>query len=329
MGLADLAGNVVGRGAPWGHVQSAGGPCIGVSPYSGLYVISPKKSALYSSKNRSAFASAVFSLETMMILGLNKYAKTVAIAATQTLNDQPWGLIGNFALRLFQVAILLSLWRTLFDDQGVVSGMSLEAVQTYTLLAAACGPLLTARTQIDSDLWSGRIAGRFLRPMGIYGQILAEMVGKWIPDLLLFSLPLLLVAPLLGIDPLPVTWQAGIWFVLSLVAAVAVGTAFDLVYAACVVFLEHSIYALQRIRIALTVLLSGWLVPLAFFPWGVGEYLEWLPFASLVSAPLRIYTGTGDPHHLVLLQLFWSVVLWTGAHLLWRHNRERLVSHGG
>ena len=40
---ADLAGNVVGRGVPWGHVQSAGGPCIGVSPYSGLYVISPKK----------------------------------------------------------------------------------------------------------------------------------------------------------------------------------------------------------------------------------------------------------------------------------------------
>ena len=40
--LVVLAGNVVGRGAPWGHVQSAGGPCIGVSPDSGLYVISPK-----------------------------------------------------------------------------------------------------------------------------------------------------------------------------------------------------------------------------------------------------------------------------------------------
>ena len=42
-GLTDLVGNGVGRGAPWGHVQSVGGPCIGVSPYSGLYVISPKK----------------------------------------------------------------------------------------------------------------------------------------------------------------------------------------------------------------------------------------------------------------------------------------------
>ena len=42
MGLADPAGNGVGRGAPWGHVQSAAGPCFGAGPWSGWYVISPK-----------------------------------------------------------------------------------------------------------------------------------------------------------------------------------------------------------------------------------------------------------------------------------------------
>ena len=36
-------GMVVGRGAPWGHVQSAAGPCFGAGPWSGLYVIPPKK----------------------------------------------------------------------------------------------------------------------------------------------------------------------------------------------------------------------------------------------------------------------------------------------
>ena len=263
-----------------------------------------------------------------MIL-LNKYGKTIAIVATQSLNDKPWGLISDFALRLFHVAILLSLWRTVMAGKGVVSGMSLEAVQTYALIAAVFGTQLACRTPIDSDLWSGKIANRFLRPMGIYGQILAEMVGGWIPNLLLFSLPLLLAAPLLGVDPAPATWTAGLWFLLSLALSVAVGTAFNLFFAACMVFLEHSIYALQRIRTSLTVLLSGRLVPLALLPWGLGDYLELLPFASLVSAPLRIYTGTGEPHDLVPLQVTWAVVLWIAAHALWRHNRERLVSHGG
>ena len=45
---ADLAGNVVGRGAPRGHVQSAARPCFGAGPWSGLYVISPKKNQQWS-----------------------------------------------------------------------------------------------------------------------------------------------------------------------------------------------------------------------------------------------------------------------------------------
>ena len=136
-----------------------------------------------------------------MISLLHKYGKTIAIVATQSLNDAIWGLMGDFALRLFHVAILLSLWRTVMAGQGVVAGMSLEAVLTYTMVAAIFADQLSGRTRIDDDLWSGNIANRFLRPMGIYGQMLAEMVGGWIPGLLFFALPLLLIAPLLGVDP--------------------------------------------------------------------------------------------------------------------------------
>ena len=183
--------------------------------------------------------------------------------------------------------------------QGVVAGMSLEAVLTYTMVAAIFADQLSGRTQIDNDLWSGNIANRFLRPMGIYGQMLAEMVGGWIPGLLLFSLPLLLIAPLLGVDSAPATWTAGLWFLLSLALGVAVGTALDLFFAACMVFLEHSVYALQRIRTTLTVLLSGRLIPLALLPWGLGDYFELLPFAVAgigTTANLHRHGQSTRPH---------------------------------
>jgi ABC-type uncharacterized transport system permease subunit len=223
-------------------------------------------------------------------------------------------MIGNFSLQLFRVVILLSLWRTVMMGKGVVLGMDLEAVLTYTLIANVFAGQLIPHIDIDNDLWSGKLANRFLRPMGIYGQFIAEMIGGWVPNFCLFSLPLLLVAPLLGVDPWPATWAVGGWFVVSLTLSIAVGTAFDLFFAACMVFFEHSIYALQQIRNALTTLLSGSLVPLALLPWGLGDYLELLPFASLASAPLQIYTSTGDPHFLIPLQAFWAVVLWTVAH---------------
>ena len=113
------------------------------------------------------------------------------------------------------------------------------------MVAAIFADQLAGRTRIDDDLWSGNIANRFLRPMGIYGQMLAEMVGGWIPGLLFFALPLLLIAPLLGVDPLPATWTAGLWFLLSLALGVAVGTG-----AGSVLCRVHGLLGAQRVRAA-------------------------------------------------------------------------------
>ena len=82
-------------------------------------------------------------------------------------------------------------------------------------------------------------------------------------------------------------------------------------------------------RAAITLLLSGALVPLAFLPWNLGAVVQWLPFASLASAPLRIYTGTGDPGFLLVLQAVWAALLWGLAGWLWQRYRQHLVSYGG
>jgi ABC-type uncharacterized transport system permease subunit len=86
---------------------------------------------------------------------------------------------------------------------------------------------------------------------------------------------------------------------------------------------------ISRVRDAVTTLLSGSLLPLVMLPWGIGNVFAWLPFASMASAPLKIYTGTGDPLWLLPVQAAWSVVLWPAALWLWRANREKLVAYGG
>ncbi|HOG46554.1 MAG TPA: ABC-2 family transporter protein, partial [Anaerolineae bacterium] len=83
------------------------------------------------------------------------------------------------------------------------------------------------------------------------------------------------------------------------------------------------------LRSAVTVLLTGAMVPLALLPWGIGDVFSWLPFAAMASAPLRIYTGTGPALALLAMQAAWSLVLWPLAHRLWQANRERLVCYGG
>ena len=256
-----------------------------------------------------------------------KHLKTLTTAAERTLDDRAWVLAGDFGLRLLRVVLLLSLWRILLPETGATSGMTRAAVLTYTLIAAVFASQLSLGTGIELALRSGDIANRFLRPAGVFGQFTAEMVGAGLRDLLLFSLPLLCLAPLLGVNPLPADVGAALLFACSLTLALLVAAALDFIFASIMVLLEHSVHAMMKIRTAVSALLSGSVIPLALLPWGIGDVLGYLPFAAL--APLRIYTGTGDPLFLLALQAAWAAVLWPLAHLLWSANRERLVTHGG
>jgi ABC-2 type transport system permease protein len=226
---------------------------------------------------------------------IHKYWQTILMTGLRTLEGEWWSLPGRYSLRFLRVLFLLSLWHTLLPPESATSGMTLHAVLTYTLIAEVFASQLSSRAALDTSLWQGDIANRFLRPMSIYGQYTAEMIGDWLLDLALFSLPLILIAPLFGVNPLPASPMAALLFAISLTLGVAVGLALDFIFTAMMVFLEHSIYALMQIRNAISVLLSGAILPLALLPWGLGDIFTYLPFASLASAPLRIYTGTGDP----------------------------------
>ena len=258
-----------------------------------------------------------------------KHLKTLTMAAVRSLDDRGWVLAGDFGLRLLRVVLLLSLWRTVLPETGAASGMTRAAVLTYTLIAEVFASQLTLGTGIELALTSGDIANRFLRPAGVFGQFTAEMVGAGLRNLLLFSLPLFCLAPLLGVNPLPASVGAALLFVCSLVLALLVAAALDFIFASVMVLLEHSVHAMMKLRTAVSTLLSGAVIPLALMPWGIGEVLGYLPFAALASAPLRIYTGTGDPLLLLALQAGWAALLWPLAHLMWHANRERLITHGG
>lgn len=259
---------------------------------------------------------------------LNKYWKTATMAATSYTGDSPLFLL-DYLLRLIRVVVLLSLWRVILADKGAPAGYTIPIVLTYTLIAEVFAEQLDCTTDLANALWNGTIATRFLHPLGIFGQFMAETFGRWTFAFLTFSLPLLLLAPLLGVNPLPASVEAGFCFVLSLVLAVTVGFAVEFIFGAIMVTLEQNVWTSQNMRHAITTLLSGAVIPLALLPWGLGELFGWLPFASMASAPLRIYTGTGDPLMLIALQIFWSLALWVIANRLWSRNRERLASYGG
>lgn len=259
---------------------------------------------------------------------LHPFAKTAAMEAAGTVGDDPLFLV-QYLFRFLRVIVLLSIWQLAYAGKGVVAGMSVGAVLTYTLIEEVFADQLTARTNLWVSLRDGSIADSSLQPFGLVGQFTARMVGQWLFSFAFFSIPLLLISPLLGVNPLPTSVASGLAFVVSLLLAMMVGVALEFIFGAMLVYFEQGVYAMERVRAALSLIASGALIPLQLMPWGLGSLLQWLPFASMASAPLRIYTGTGDALSLISLQLLWAMALWPFARWLWNRNRERLVSFGG
>ena len=128
----------------------------------------------------------------------------------------------------------------------------------------------------------------------------------------------------------PASPAALAWFAVGLPLAVSVGLAIEYAFLALMIlFFYRDAWTINHVRAAISMLLSGAVIPLVLLPWGIGDVLAFLPFASVASAPLQIYTGMGDPLRLIGLQVFWSAVLWPAAFGLWRVSRERIMSHGG
>lgn len=242
--------------------------------------------------------------------------------------DTPLFLVHDL-IRVVRVLLLLAIWRTILAPDEVVGGMTASAVLTYTLIAAVFGTMLDVRTQLRYTIWSGAVVVRYLQPIGVVGIYGAEWLGQWVFDLVTFSLPLALISPLLGVDPRPASLVHGVLFVLSLGLGVTVGLAIDFLFAALLVRTRGSLWAMEMLRNSTGILLSGALLPLQLYPWDIGEVFAWLPFAAMASAPLRIYTGTGDPVSLLLSQLAWAAVLWPFAQWCWRASREQMVAAGG
>ena len=263
-----------------------------------------------------------------MATALRKYTKTALLSAASYVGDSPLFLM-DYVLRLLRVTVLLSLWRILLPHGEGVSGFTLPLLLTYSLLAEAFAEQLEAYTDVSDAFWDGSMATRFIKPLSVFGQFTAEACGKWLFHLATFSLPLLLLAPFLRISLLPTNWMAGLLFVPSLLLAIGVGLALDFLFTSVGIGLQFPPFAMTRARQASATLLSGAFIPLALLPWNLGTLFGWLPFASMASAPLRIYTGTGSPVHLLALQAFWCATLWPLTLWLWRVNKEKMVAYGG
>jgi ABC-2 type transport system permease protein len=255
---------------------------------------------------------------------INKYLKTAQISLRGQTNGGIVYLLPNVLVNLMYILPLMFLWRVIAGN-GVDVGMSLSQLLSYTYLDALLSEMLVVRTMASAWNYDGEMISLFARPFPVFGQIISQTVGSWIPMFLIFSLPMILLAPILGINIVPAT----VWFLPSLLLCISLGFAVDFIFACLTVRMRGAAWLSYSIRMAIVSLFSGTVIPFKILPFGLTTLFEYQPFGSLGGAPLSLFVGTANPTQIIITQIAWNVLLWPVAVLWFKKSKERQVSFGG
>ena len=89
---------------------------------------------------------------------------------------------------------------------------------------------------------------------------------------------------------------------------------------------------MQAMMNLLMMILAGNVLPLTLFPDSWQTVITALPYAQLLDAPIRLYTGEyalSRAGWIVLRQAGWTAVLTALGYVLWKRHQKRLVLQGG
>ena len=242
-------------------------------------------------------------------------------------------LFGN----LIYLALVYFLWKAIYESSGadVVNGMTFYDTMIYLILATAIFNLLEMFIVWDMSraIQSGEIIMHLLKPMPFRLYTFWSYSGAHVNNFFLAFLPTFVIVAVITNGAIPLGWNL-LWFMVSLILALIVNFNIEMLVAPVCLYTE-STWGINIVKETVVLLLSGATIPLAFFPEGFRQVVEYLPFRAVYDIPLTVLlakNGTDTPAGLLPalgIQLLWCVVLSVCGNLFWNHAVKKITVNGG
>jgi len=268
---------------------------------------------------RSRFARTVAAIPTLLRVGV---AETVAYRAEFIV----WMLTSTMPL------INLALWTSVADEAPFQQYRSQDFVAYYLGLLIVRN--LTGNWvawQIMEEIRMGVLSMRLLRPVHPFIAYACSHIAA-LPFRSLIALPLAVIlllssgASALTTDPLQVALLLPSVLLAWLIT-------FGIFYAlGCLGFWMTQAFGIINFYFAVWSIFSGYLLPLDLLPFGIGTVAKYLPFYSMLGAPVELMTKhltTAQTLELVAWQGGWAIGCVAVALLVWRAGIRRFEAVGG
>ena len=242
-------------------------------------------------------------------------------------------MIGGILCQMFFGLVLVALYRALYE--GHPQSDPIENVVTYVWLQQGFFRMVLASdAELLDKIRTGDISYDMCRPVNMYGFYYARIMALKMMGSIMRAVPMFVLAFLL-----PKGWgmslPASLPSLLAAIPALILGLL-------CVCALENITVAFTMVTLdprgiqgllnLLMMTLSGNILPLTLFPDSWQKVITLFPYAQLLDAPIRIYTGDYGLESVLrvyLIQAVWIVLLIAFGIYLWNQNKKRMIVQGG
>lgn len=239
------------------------------------------------------------------------------------------GLVTNGFFGMVRSYVFLALYR----ERPVAEGYDLLDALTYVWLTQSLimPVLMWGWLEIAQTIRTGDIASDLSKPFSYFGYWLSRDLGRAAYHVLYRSVPTVLLGALLFDVRAPERLHTWLLFAVSVLLAVVLGF--------CVRFIINvsgfwatDVRGMNNLALVAVNFLTGFIVPLEFFPPAVRGILEILPFAGMISIPINVWLEHAvgwEALGLLLRQAVWTVLFVLACQLMLQAATRKLVLQGG
>jgi ABC-2 type transport system permease protein len=242
------------------------------------------------------------------------------------------GIVTNFFFGLLRAYLFIAVFEA--SGRAAIGGYSLNDAITYTALTQALGTpiaILQWWWEVMRAIRSGEIISDLTKPFHYFSFWLARDLGRAAFQLIFRGMPIFLFFPFFFELALPSSLTQWFFFLTSVLLAILISFCWRfLINLSAFWFLDA--VGIGRFAWLVMTFLSGFLVPVAFFPDWLKFLVHLTPMPAMVNTPIEVYLGIVQEKGLWMAlgsQIAWFVGMALLCEWGYRRGVRRLIIQGG
>ncbi|MBU3135442.1 ABC-2 family transporter protein [Clostridium gasigenes] len=234
------------------------------------------------------------------------------------------------------LAVTYYLWKAIYGstEGASIHGFSFNEMIIYVFISFLTSLIIAVDISYDiaREVKDGSIAINLIRPISYEKRMFFQSLGTVFYYFIFIFIGTFAVTTAMFYNFFGYVNIANILlYLFSITLGILLNFYFSYIFG-LLSFKITNMWGLTQITQAIVQLLSGIMIPIAFFPVWAQPIFKFLPFSSMVYTPTMIYLGKLNNTEILkalLIQVIWIVILMTIAKIMWKKLIKTLTILGG